>query len=212
MKKIIRTAGLLLLGGIAAYPASYTFDITGSDPQTNIAGDVLGTVTLGDGDGTFAASSVVIMSSPISPWGDAAAWPVVYVNSFTVAGGKVTTFQFLAVSATTPGNFTVIGMNNTLTPEGYSTDPFYAPLGVQIPSGLAGMEIFNPSTMKIVLDNTSVFNAGDLLNPGTAAPEPHFTGSPEPGTWLLTGVGLSLLAAGRRSLICSKQARETLAH
>ena len=84
---------VLLLGGAlvlsqAANAALVSFSFTNEDGA--VAGTVRGTITLPDGDGTFAATSVVVDSAPV-----ATAYAIGFdftsvaapENSFTVVGG-----------------------------------------------------------------------------------------------------------------------------
>jgi hypothetical protein len=83
----------LLCGAVAsAEAATYDFSFTdGSAPRT---GTVAGLIVLPDGDGTFAASSVIVTDAPgflgyTLPFDVLANFTSVFANSFVVSGGVV---------------------------------------------------------------------------------------------------------------------------
>lgn len=97
-KTMLRTALLAATAWIVAAPAAdaalYTFSFSNTSGGTS--GTVAGTITLPDGDGTFAASSVIVTSAPAAisyaigfDFVSGGSFPP-NNNSFTVSAGNVT--------------------------------------------------------------------------------------------------------------------------
>lgn len=93
MRKILLAAALGLSCVLPkAEAAVFTFSF--SNVEGEIDGAISGTITLPDGDGTFAATSVMVLSAPAAlgyatPF-DAMAWHLLNgVNSFTVSSGDI---------------------------------------------------------------------------------------------------------------------------
>lgn len=75
-----------------------TFNFSFSNVNGPVNGTVEGTITLPDGDGTFAATSVIVTSAPAAlgytlPLD---AFFGLFFNSFTVSGGAITASSFLS--------------------------------------------------------------------------------------------------------------------
>jgi hypothetical protein len=106
---------VLLLAGMCSVVANagmFSFEFTNS--LGNVPGTVAGSILLPDGDGTFAATGIVIAQYPQSlidfgypaPSFDVMSWPShpAFVNTFTVAGGEIQDFEFFR-SIYHPGDY-----------------------------------------------------------------------------------------------------------
>ena len=192
---------LLLVATLAASvtlsASTFTFDIE-PNSSSNV-GAVEGTVTLADNCNPCSASSIVFTQIPtgLTLTGDATTWTDQVANTFYAPGGVLTSFQFLAALETGGGNFQILCWNNILGPKNAATNPQYAPLGIQCPTGVAEAEDFNATTLnKWVEDDDSLF--GVSLNGGLVV-APHNTGNaPEPASWSLCGIGLAIWAVWKR--------------
>lgn len=103
---MFRTIRNGLFAGIAAVAMASSaeavvFDFSFSNVEGPVAGTVEGSLTLPDGDGMFAATSVIVDSAPAAlgytlPFDVLANLTLVVANSFTVAGGSITDAEFAA--------------------------------------------------------------------------------------------------------------------
>ena len=119
-------------------------------------------------------------------------------NTFYVANGVLTSFQFLAANPTGNGNFQLLAWNNILGPKNAPTNPSYPSMGIQAPTGYAVAEDYFQTTLNYwVQDQTSLF--GESLNGGSVVqPSGGNGGAPEPADWTLIGIGLAACACGIR--------------
>jgi len=90
--RMLMTAASIALANQAANAATlYSFSFSNVDGA--VSGTVAGTITLPDGDGTFAATAISITSAPAAlgytlPI-DPVSWGPEFVNAFTVVGGVI---------------------------------------------------------------------------------------------------------------------------
>lgn len=91
-----------------------TFNFSFSNENGAVNGTVEGTIELPDGDGTFAATSIVVTSAPAAlgytlPFDVLANLTQVFANSFTVAGGSIDTVNssFVAQNSSIGSVFTL---------------------------------------------------------------------------------------------------------
>lgn len=91
---------------MAGAASAATFGFTFNNIEGLTAGTVSGTITLADGDGTFAATSVIVEDAPVSLGYSlseefiSSNYPNVVANSFVVANGLITDANFVAINAT----------------------------------------------------------------------------------------------------------------
>ncbi len=101
-------AAATVMGTAEAAEAMSFFNFTFDNENGSVAGTVEGTIELPDGDGTFAASSVLVTSAPTAL---GYTLPVELVssnfsgntnntNSFTVLGGEITDLNFAGANIT----------------------------------------------------------------------------------------------------------------
>ncbi|MDB9426128.1 PEP-CTERM sorting domain-containing protein [Microcystis aeruginosa CS-564/01] len=86
---------------LAPVASAATFNFSFSNVTGPVSGTVQGTLTLPDGDGTKAATSVIVTSAPAAlgytlPFNVLANFTAVFGNSFTVSGGVITASSFAA--------------------------------------------------------------------------------------------------------------------
>ena len=99
-------AGALALAASSATAATYTFSF--DNVGGTVAGTVSGTIELADGDGTFAATSVIVDTAPaalgytlsLDFLDPANGYTTDFGNSFTVVGGQITDATFGRVNST----------------------------------------------------------------------------------------------------------------
>ena len=116
---------------LAPVASAATFNFSFGNVEGPVNGTVQGTLTLPDGDGTNAATSLIVTSAPSAlgytlPFDVLANFTNVAANSFTVSGGVITASSFLALNSTealslnfSPGNFgslfTLLGAVNAFS-------------------------------------------------------------------------------------------------
>jgi hypothetical protein len=86
---------------LAPVASAATFNFSFGNVTGPVSGTVQGTLTLPDGDGTNAATSLIVTSAPAAlgytlPFDVLANLTVVFGNSFTVSGGVITASSFAA--------------------------------------------------------------------------------------------------------------------
>jgi hypothetical protein len=89
---------------LAPVASAATFNFSFSNVTGPVNGTVQGTLTLPDGDGTNAATSLIVTSAPAAlgytlPFNVPANFGVL-INSFTVSGGVITASSFFAQNST----------------------------------------------------------------------------------------------------------------
>ena len=159
---------------LAQSASAATFNFSFSNVTGPVNGTVQGTLTLPDGDGTNAATSVIVTSAPAAlgytlPFNVLANFPNVVSNAVTVSGGVITASSFLA----------------QINADSFSLNYFPSILG-SLFSVLGAGDIFSG-----VFDINST-----TLTYSPAAP----TTVPEPATvlGLLSVAGVGLLCKGRK--------------
>lgn len=100
-KKLLSAAVLAACFSTAAQASIYHFDFNGTNGMT--PGVVAGDINLGFSNGTGAATSITLTSFPGSfgalPEGNVAtSWAGQVANSFTLVGGVITTYDFMAIT------------------------------------------------------------------------------------------------------------------
>ncbi len=96
------TGTAIIFAATAAHAALYSYSFSNVDGPVN--GTVSGNITLADGDGTFAATSVTILSAPVSLGYTlpiemlSASYPYLLANSFTVSSGQIIDMHFAALN------------------------------------------------------------------------------------------------------------------
>jgi hypothetical protein len=175
-------ASLLAAGALWVSPgaahASTVYAFSFNNVQGAVAGTVSGTLTLGDGNGTFAATAITIDAGPAGlgfsfPVLGLGGFTAVISNSFTVSGGSidVSSVDFLAVVNPT----TAFGLSSNIAGATF-LDKFGSAT-----NGAAGVRDQFSSTLSF------------------AAPA-DTAAVPEPASLALVAVALAgLAAAGRRS-------------
>jgi PEP-CTERM motif len=91
IRSLVIAAGIVLASQAAEAVTLYSFTFSNADGA--ISGTVAGTITLPDGDGTYAATAISITSAPAAlgytlPI-DPLSWGPQFVNTFTVVGGAI---------------------------------------------------------------------------------------------------------------------------
>ena len=142
---------------LAPVASAATFNFSFSNVDGPVSGTVQGTLTLPDGDGTNAATSLIVTSAPAAlgstlPFDVLANFTTVPSNSFTVSGGVITSGSFFATNSIgvltlnfIPGNF-----GNLFNPLGAggpfsgvvdlnSTTLTYSPVPVPEPATVLGL-------------------------------------------------------------------------
>ena len=142
---------------LAQSASAATFNFSFSNVDGPVSGTVQGTLTLPDGDGTNAATSLIVTSAPAAlgstlPFDVLANFTTVPSNSFTVSGGVITSGSFFATNSIgvltlnfIPGNF-----GNLFNPLGAggpfsgvvdlnSTTLTYSPVPVPEPATVLGL-------------------------------------------------------------------------
>ena len=90
---------------LAPVASAATFNFSFGNVEGPVSGTVQGTLTLPDGDGTNAATSLIVTSAPSAlgytlPFNVLANFTSVVANSFTVSGGVITASSFGAQNLT----------------------------------------------------------------------------------------------------------------
>ena len=90
---------------LAPVASAATFNFSFGNVTGPVSGTVQGTLTLPDGDGTNAATSLIVTSAPAAlgytlPFDVLANFIGVAANSFTVSGGVITASSFFAQNST----------------------------------------------------------------------------------------------------------------
>lgn len=141
---------------LAQSASAATFNFSFSNVDGTVSGTVQGTITLPDGDGTFAATSVIVTSAPAAlgytlPYDALANLTTPVTNSFTVSGGAITASNFArqnstdALSLALPGLgslFNVRGSASTTSgvlDSSNSTLTFSSPAPVPEPATVLGL-------------------------------------------------------------------------
>jgi hypothetical protein len=167
-------AAALALALSASAQASQTFNFTFSDVDNKLDGtsSISGTILIdGDGDGTFAASSITLINAPSSLVGGITSGDFIfeassiYTNTFTISGGAITAAVF-------------DGDNKVTDPDAMLAFNMH---------GFAGY--FLNSSYEI---SDSIGGVESLTFSAAAAPVP------EPATWALFMAGAGLMGAGAR--------------
>ncbi|ACK67181.1 hypothetical protein PCC8801_3204 [Rippkaea orientalis PCC 8801] len=91
---VLGAASLSGIIGFTNVANAATFGFSFSNVNGPVGGTVEGTIELGDGDGTFAATSVIVTSAPAAlgytePFDILANFTTVLSNTFTVTGGMI---------------------------------------------------------------------------------------------------------------------------
>lgn len=111
MKTYLMASAFTLLT-LPVHAATYSYSF--SNVYGDINGDVSGTIELADGDGTFAATSVIIETLPIALGLGSGPISVstssTFENSFIVLGGNVVSASFLGLI----NSGTALGLNSSL--------------------------------------------------------------------------------------------------
>ena len=169
--RIAAVIALTSLAGLANASALFTFSFDNEDGS--VPGTVAGLIKLPDGDGTFGAIDLTIMSAPAALGQslpvELSDFASVTENTFTVIGG--------AIDAAASHFFGIFpGFNNAFALNGTDFSAGGASFLDQQPAAFLGV----PGT----LDS----NSSSL----------HYSAVPEPGSVALLGLGLAGLAATRR--------------
>ncbi len=115
--KVVSSCALLLHALLMAPAHAIVLNFSFQNVNGSVPGTVSGEITLPDGDGTFAASSLVITSSPNAlgytlPFDVFTVFPQDIANTFVVSGGQIqasSTFARQSISGAFTLNYLTLG-------------------------------------------------------------------------------------------------------